>query len=95
VSFQCSALDIQACMGREIPTSVPSDPKLTVRSGNSELMGRQWNWVAACYVSRHLFDKLLMHHKFLDDTMLATSEAYTQIHQNSLRNCKLLDDKLC
>jgi hypothetical protein len=26
-----SALDIQACMGREIPTSVPSDPKLTVK----------------------------------------------------------------
>jgi hypothetical protein len=50
-------------MGREIPTSVPSDPKLTVRSGNSELMGGQWNWVAAYYVSRHLFDKLLMHHE--------------------------------
>jgi len=89
VSFQCSALDIQACMGREIPTSVPSDQKLTVRSGNSELMGGQWNWVEAYYVSRHLFDKLLMHHKFLDDTMLATSEAYTRRHQNSLRNCKL------
>jgi hypothetical protein len=91
VSFQCSALDIQACMGREIPMSVPSDPKLTVRSGNSELMCGQWNWVAAYYVSRHLFGKLLTHHRFLDDTMLATPE----IHQNSLRNCKLLDDKFC
>jgi len=38
-------------MGREIPTSVPSDPKLTVRSGNSELMGGQWNWWGAYYVS--------------------------------------------
>jgi hypothetical protein len=82
-------------MGKEIPSSAPSDPKLTVRSGNSELIGGQWNWVAAYYVSRHLFDKLLTHHKFLHDTMLATSEAYTRIYQNSLRNCKLFDDKLC
>jgi hypothetical protein len=82
-------------MGREVATSVASDPKLTVRSGNSELMGGQWNWVAAYYVSRHLFDKLLTHPKFLDDTMLATSEAYTQMHQHPLRNCELLGDKLC
>ncbi len=65
MSFQCSALDIQACIGREIATSVPSDPKLTVRSFNSELMGGQWNWVAAYYVSRHLFDKLLSIINFL------------------------------
>jgi protein phosphatase 1L len=40
---------------------------------------------AAEYVKKHLFDNLLKHPKFIDDTKLAIAEAYKQTDQDYLR----------